>query len=739
MKLRSCLVSLFLVATACGDSSSTLDPKDSAAPPDGDVSSDVEPDAPDSAEPSDGVPDGASDTSPEVVDDTSDTADSSDAPDTTPPRPSSFRAIGGMSMGAAAIDIALEEPATFDMVGALGGYADTTYMMAQMLRLHFQGFCPLEALETAARAGTLDDPTASPPVTCGPSVTRHALEVPMDWNHLRYDTNGITMTRGFYGEIIDNFSAAYGNLSVIQHPDAPLLPDGIDLAWWNSTSPAERCAHPRPIETRRAFNAEYNPDGLYPVIPLCDIDQPVTPGLLPSEFDVAAPRNRSIAALLAVDINGNGRRDLGEPLFLNPWERYQDVGLDGCPNASEDGLGGCIDATSRPIAPPPSDPNGDDFDWVANPDGLENNDRYDLGEPFQDFGLDGVPAARSGFADDGEGNGVWDAVPAFQRLLTHDADTKLRTLPAASLEHLDVWVDAGIRDVLDAGVVARNLVAALRSRGREPVVYHDFAGKPGALVPSVAPNDLVNAVFSIDWSPAAVGRDLYIEYGDPAATQAQIDAGDGKHVGTEIDALNRIATFLSAAILRMPEPDYTPYELPTPLSATPSFYSAGLHARRGYTIAFPPGYWEPENAERRYPVIYFLHGLGQAASDLGPAALVTGILMSDGRLPKALIVFPDGACCFVDKETGLRECACGTPSQGVRMCVDPACEGPEETCAVRPIPDSRLERECHKGSLFADMAANRWGEPRTDLGYKTSVRELVHEVDKTFRVRHPTR
>ncbi|MBL8784543.1 MAG: hypothetical protein JNJ59_06560 [Deltaproteobacteria bacterium] len=739
MKLRSCLVSLFLVATACGDSSSTLDTKDSAAPPDGDVTSDVEPDAPDSAEPSDGVPDGASDTSPEVVDDTSDTADSSDAPDTTPPRPSSFRAIGGMSMGAAAIDIALEEPATFDMVGALGGYADTTYMMAQMLRLHFQGFCPLEALETAARAGTLDDPTASPPVTCGPSVTRHALEVPMDWNHLRYDTNGITMTRGFYGEIIDNFSAAYGNLSVIQHPDAPLLPDGIDLAWWNSTSPAERCAHPRPIETRRAFNAEYNPDGLYPVIPLCDIDQPVTPGLLPSEFDVAAPRNRSIAALLAVDINGNGRRDLGEPLFLNPWERYQDVGLDGCPNAYEDGLGGCIDATSRPIAPPPSDPNGDDFDWVANPDGLENNDRYDLGEPFQDFGLDGVPASRSGFADDGEGNGVWDAVPAFQRLLTHDADTKLRTLPAASLEHLDVWVDAGIRDVLDAGVVARNLVAALRSRGREPVVYHDFAGKPGALVPSVAPNDLVNAVFSIDWSPAAVGRDLYIEYGDPAATQAQIDAGDGKHVGTEIDALNRIATFLSAAILRMPEPDYTPYELPTPLSATPSFYSAGLHARRGYTIAFPPGYWEPENAERRYPVIYFLHGLGQAASDLGPAALVTGILMSDGRLPKALIVFPDGACCFVDKETGLRECACGTPSQGVRMCVDPACEGPEETCAVRPIPDSRLERECHKGSLFADMAANRWGEPRTDLGYKTSVRELVHEVDKTFRVRHPTR
>ena len=746
--LIACLAFFLLSPVACGDNAASGDVTDTApdaieTTPDGGDSDDVEL--------SGDVPEVDDSNAPDAADVSDvDTSDTSPDIDVGPPRPSTFRAIGGMSMGAAAINVALEHPGTFDMVGALGGYPDSTYMMAQMLRLHFQGFCPLADL--AARADDLDNPNAEPPVTCGPALPQHELEVAMDFDHLRYDDNGITMTRGFYGEIIDNFSCAYGNLAGPSLAEAPLLPAGIDLAWWKSTSSNDRCANPKPIPKALSYNAEYNPTAEYPVIPLCDIDEPVTPGLLPSVFDVAAPRNRPIAALLAVDINRNGRRDLGEPLFLNPWERFSDVGADGCSDDFEDGAGGCIasdpgtpagavppNPNDIPVDVPGGDPNGDNYDWTLNPNGTENNDGYDLGEPFSDLGLDGVSQDVSGAPDLGEGNGVWDTVPTFANVLAHDADTKLRTIDAADLEGMDFWFDAGIRDVLNAGVVARNLVATLRSRGREPVVYHDFTSRPGSFAPDLAVDELLNSLFDIDLSPASIGRDVYIEYGDPNADALAIASGDGKHVGSGVDAVNRIATFLITAIRRMPEPDYTIYSLPDPIALFPSFYSPALHARRGYTIAFPPGYWEPENAEVRYPVVYFLHGLGQDATDLAPAAFATGILMSQGRLPKALLVFPDGACCFVDSETGRRECACGDNDNGVRQCVDPACEGEEASCNVRPIPDNRLQRECHRGSLYADMQTNRWGEPRSDLGYKTSVFELVQHVDATYRVRVPTR
>ena len=655
----------------------------------------------------------------------------------TPPRASTFRAIGGMSMGAVAINIALEHPGTFDVVGALGGYADSTYMMAQMLRLHFRGFCPLEQL--AARTD-LDDPLVVPPVTCGPGATYSPLEYAQEFNHLHYDTNGITMTRGFYAEIIDNFSCAYGNLALPMNPLSPLFPIGVDLAWWRAHSEAERCAAPVPIPQALSYNLEYNPVGAYPVIPLCDIDHAAQPGLLPSDFDVTVPRDRSISALLAVDINANGRRDYGEPLFLNPWERFEDVGVDGCDNAREDGAGGCVAVGARAPGGLGDDPNHDDYAWDGNPSGTERNDGYELGEPFSDLGVDGVSASVSGAPDLGEGNGVWDAVPAFANLVAHDADTKIRSASEATLAGMDFWVDAGIRDALHAGVVARNIVAALRARGREPRVYHDFGGREGSLLPEVDPLGFTQGVFAADLAPAAIGRDVYVEYGNPNATQQEIDDGDGKHVGTSIDALNRIAAFLAVAIRRMPEPDVDgTYDLPMPVATSPSFYSQALAARRGFTIAVPPGYDAPENATRRYPTVYFLHGLGQDANDLGPAAVLTGLFMGDGRLPKAIMVFPDGACCFVDRETGGRECACGDERDGVRGCVDPRCEADDEaSCAVRQIPNARLQRECQKGSLYADMAANRWGDARSDLGYKTSVFELVAYVDKLYRTRAPT-
>jgi len=707
----SSIVAVTSLTAACGD---TTSPTDDVADTLG--ADTVEPDVADAVD--------------DIVEDVADAADTEEV-DTTPPRVRSHRAIGGMSMGAAAITIALERPGTFEFVGALGGYADTSYMMSQMLRLQLGGFCALADL--ASRPEALDDPDADPPVMCGPGLTRSDLEVPQDFDHLHYDDNGITMTRKFYGQVIQNFAEAYGNLAVPGHPDAPWLPAGVDLDWFRSTGDAARCASPKPIDQRYAFNAEYNPEGLYDVIPLCDIDRPADPELPPSYFDPEAARNSPIAPLLAVDINGNGRRDFGEPLLLNAWERYEDVGVDGCADAYEDGVGGCV-AEAQELAPG-DDPNGDRYHWTDNPGGTEADDRYEEGEPFSDLGLDGVASDVAGFADQGEGNGVWDVVDNFPRLLEHDADTRIRSVTDAELDTMDFWLDAGIRDALHAGVATRNLVAALRTRGREVQVYRDFTGNPDALVPGLEREALIGELFDTDFSREAIGRDVYIEYGDPEATEDEIEDGDGKHVGRGVDALNRLASYLVAALQRFDDPEYGSAPLSNPASRVDTFYSEGLQARRSYTIGLPPGYDLPENAERRYPVVYFLHGLGQDASDLGAAAIATSVLMSDGLLPKAIFVFPDGGCCYVDTETGTRECACGESHGGVKSCVDPQCTGAAESCEVRDIPDGRLTRECSKGSLYANMIGNRWAEPRDDLGYRQSVLDLVDYIDTRWRTK----
>ena len=145
---------------------------------------------------------------------------------------------------------------------------------------------------------------------------------------------------------------------------------------------------------------------------------------------------------------------------------------------------------------------------------------------------------------------------------------------------------------------------------------------------------------------AQAGKHVYVEYGNENATEAQIDKGDGKHVGTTEQVLARILAYIVWAAQRFPEPDLdsAPWD-GSALSSVQHFYSEGLQSRRRFSIALPPGYNDPEKADRDYPVIYLLHGKGQSAADFAAAGILTSSLMEDGALPKAIVVFPDGRCC----------------------------------------------------------------------------------------------
>jgi enterochelin esterase-like enzyme len=73
------------------------------------------------------------------------------------------------------------------------------------------------------------------------------------------------------------------------------------------------------------------------------------------------------------------------------------------------------------------------------------------------------------------------------------------------------------------------------------------------------------------------------------------------------------------------------------------YTSKGTGARRRVYVYAPPGY--PQDATKRYPVLYLLHGAGDNDSHwtlLGRANVIADNLIADGRAVPMLIVMPDG-------------------------------------------------------------------------------------------------
>ena len=69
--------------------------------------------------------------------------------------------------------------------------------------------------------------------------------------------------------------------------------------------------------------------------------------------------------------------------------------------------------------------------------------------------------------------------------------------------------------------------------------------------------------------------------------------------------------------------------------------SNALERDVGYVVWTPAGY--VQNTEKRYPVLYFLHGLGgNETSDAASFAGIVASAIKDGLLPPLICVFPNG-------------------------------------------------------------------------------------------------
>ncbi|NUO54173.1 MAG: hypothetical protein HOV80_35445 [Polyangiaceae bacterium] len=640
-----------------------------------------------------------------------------DAGTVTRKRSVTHRAVTGVSMGGMGSSMfGLRHHDKFDVIAPLGGPASWTWLMHHLEKNHMGGFpsiAPGTQLADIQLTRTECQSTADCAAgeTCmgktdtyaGKCSLLPAPEEPYEhtqvfnnwWNEFPRTGTGGAFPRRDYSQILrdlallmgnpngENLTPGAENLPAGVRPDDPsvigdrttnecsIFIDPIDndpnkekQKLLDEQCPLERCANT--LTLSNYFDDEYNPDGTFPVITVCD-GTPTTEAESPwaNAWKAEGPNQYPLEVALAVDYNGNGVRDEMEPLIRAGHEPWRDTGPDGVASEQEPGYQAGVN----------EDPAGDDYDAQYNPTGLENNHRYESGEPFDDVGLDGVPNTpqqpATGWAnpgdgyDVGEGDGKFTVTRGLQRMWDFDPSSVIRRqttdapggdLDDEALARIDTWTDGGTRDLFNFHLGARHFAGSMKSRGRDTTFYTDFSQFPG-----------FNPDKPTDYTPSRmpwedVPGSVFLRYGMIDPTANAFENGNGQHVGTVDQIAWRLQTALYYIGSRWPEPELRhlvalSQDKPNPElpicqidgSCTEVFTDS--RGRSGpYTINLPPGYGHEDQKDRRYPVIYLLHGYGMTPEDLGAAIIFVSNWMNNGadsistRLPKAIIVYVDGRC-----------------------------------------------------------------------------------------------
>ncbi|HSN27516.1 MAG TPA: hypothetical protein VLT45_14575 [Kofleriaceae bacterium] len=552
------------------------------------------------------------------------------ADDAGTPRMETFggNAIIGVSMGGnAAMTIGLKHPDKFDVIVDLGGEPGPSmiYSLDMVRTFLFGGFCT--AADETAGHGMVGQ--LCPAHTTKPE--QHEIE--SDYEHMVYqmgDGVGLTLSRNLYMKASRDLGRALGN-PALYNPANAYAPPGVDFSYFAQDA-ATRCANP--VILKNFHDREFNPDGSKDVITFCDGGD-TQPAL--GVFDPAAAQTNPAELLLAVDLNGNHKRDAGEPVITNAYEPFSDVGTDGKADKDEPGY----DAATNP------DPDHDDYHYLRNPLGTEGNGNHDEGEPFEDVGIDGVAGTctagtGSDCYDYGEGDGQWTLSPNVQRWYDSDLQVRLAALTPEQRRHVSMWFDAGIRDFLNAGVSANQAIGQAMATGELPFsVYDTFGGiNPGS---TEATYDFTET----QWPDIA--QNGYLRYGNADASATDIMNGDGRHVGTANEIIYRIETGFSFIDHRLPDGDRDDALDGGVLMKGLTFTSPHTGRVSPYALSLPPGYNDPANANKRYPVVYVLHGYGQQPDDLiALSAIIANHMISTEplatRIQKLIIVYVDGRC-----------------------------------------------------------------------------------------------
>jgi hypothetical protein len=537
-----------------------------------------------------------------------------------------YRIITGVSMGAGmASMIGLRNPDMFDVIGIMGGPCEHNYTFNFLQKTMLNGFCDIKTLEKLKDAGKLN--TREAYCRAKNPKPRFPFEITADFNNWHYNNAGGNWNRSSLARVVQDLFLALGNPAFF-NPKSTYWPHSDFPNDWRKTSDKERCKNP--IVLKGIKHHRYNPDGKYNLISFCDGTSKDS-----GQFDPDRPQDHTvpIEVWLAVDLNGNGKRDYGEPVVIMPHELYSDVGIDGCTNDREDGSGGCVPEGQK--GPGGDDPNGDDYNPVTNPTGTENNLRYDKGEPYKDYGIDGVPGTK----DYGEDDKKFTVTPNWKNAMDHNPGTLVRRMPQEKLDRLNIYMDAGIRDLFNFHINTLFLYGDIKARYKDPKRVQLFD-----MFQSMMPKDAKDYdPRKIDWRDK--GQHMYVRYGDPNADKDKIARGDGDHVhgGRIIDRILNFFYFVNSVLPKKDMSEVTPDRTKNEGIAQHFVYdSKALKMKHIYTVLLPPGFHA--NPDKQYPVLYLGHGYGMSGPDMASSLSLFSVAMSQGMLAKMIMVSLHGKC-----------------------------------------------------------------------------------------------
>jgi hypothetical protein len=318
-----------------------------------------------------------------------------------------------------------------------------------------------------------------------------------------------------------------------------------------------------------------NPNGLYPTVTVYD------------------ESGEPVDFALAHDLDGNGRRDPGEPLILWLHEPFID----------------------------------------ANGDGIRNSD-----ETYSDYGLDGV----DGTGDFGEGDGQYTINPRLYHWLENDPAT------AALEASLDLDPGYPFSVYLDAqregpwGYAAQMTAFAdiLESRLAEATAGEDAFCIRNSLGRYDELQSDTPVIDSPVWFP-----EKYVYAGIP---------GDVVDLWDEDAEAQRVARFYQALrfiSLRMPN-GLTDTDKDDEFPATwqiREFFSEALGEEIQFGVGFPAGYFRDESRWETYPVVYFFHDRFSTLNDWVEVLAYQGDLARRSFAKQALLIVVDGSRAVDDR------------------------------------------------------------------------------------------
>lgn len=324
----------------------------------------------------------------------------------------------------------------------------------------------------------------------------------------------------------------------------------------------------------------------------------LAPGSLQAVFGVEPSTIAGGRAL--ADLDGDGVYDLGDGIVLNP---------------------------SEPLV----EQNGN---LLYEPE---------LGEQFEDTGLDGVP----GTGNFGEGNGAFDLDPDRATWLEEDPTRRIATLPASEIARQRIYMDVGTEDEFGFARHYTNLTEILRGKGLSVEVQEGFAGDRFDLPKPEAP------LYLLRYPGGHVGI--------PDSDSIVEDLLDGDVCGA-VGIYQRLVSFLGYLDASFPDGNYGVGEIDIDIDDF-DFDFDDLDVRGEMvardvpapTLQLRPedpvptqrvlGYLPPEfeRSDGSFPIVYFLGGYGQSPEDYEPAAELFDVLIVTRRLQNMFFAFLPGA------------------------------------------------------------------------------------------------